>query len=293
MAGGDGGAQEPFDASDLQAGQADRIATIEAAFERHWRHFGLYPGASLRDEDGVLWFESPIRHLPYNWVIRTQIPVDLDVNAVIDRVAATFRARDVPFMWIQRPSDRPVDLAQRLAVQGLDLVEDVTGMDLDLNDWQSDPNTSHAELRVVDAPGADPRGLRDYEELIRTYWSVPEEQRHLIETLNRYWTAERSLGFRLVAYLEGRPVGKAFVNLEDVPSWVAIFGVAVRPEARGQGIATALMNEAIARGQAAGARRAVLDSSSMALGLYRRMGFVERCKLPIFASAALFGTHHH
>ena len=53
------------------------------------------------------------------------------------------------------------------------------------------------------------------------------------------------------------------------------------------------MTEAIARGKAAGARRAILHSSSMALSMYTRMGFVERCKLPVFATAALFGTHHH
>jgi len=271
----------------------DRVAVIEAAFERHWRHFGGYPGASLRDEDGVLWFESPIRHLPYNWVIRTHIPGDRDPDAVIDRVAASFRARDVPFMWVQRPSDRPVNLDHRLSVQGLDLVETAAGMDLDLDDWQPEPNKSDAALVHVDGPDADAQGLHDYEELIRTYWSVPEDERHMIQTLNRHWTGERSPGVRLVAYMDGQPVGKCFANFEDLPAWVAIYGVAVRPEARGHGVATALMNEAIARGKAGGARRAVLHSSSMALSMYTRMGFVERCKLPVYATGALFGTHHH
>ena len=280
-------------ASAAGAALDDRVAVIEAAFERHWRHFGGYPGASLRDEDGLLWFESPIRHLPYNWVIRTQIPDAVDADEVIARVAAAFRARDVPFMWVQRPSDRPADLDRRLSMHGLDLVETATGMDLDLDDWEPEPNRSDAELVQVDAPGADEQGLRDYEELIRTYWSVPENERHMIEALNRHWTGERSPGVRLVAYLDGQAVGKCFANLEDLPSWVAIYGVAVRPEARGHGVATALMSEAIARGRAAGAKRAVLHSSSMALSMYRRMGFVERCSLPVFATAALFGTHHH
>jgi GNAT superfamily N-acetyltransferase len=271
----------------------ERVAAVEASFERHWRHFGGYPGARLRDEDGVLWFESPIRHLPYNWVIRTRIPEDRDPDAIIERVAAGFRARDVPFMWVHRPSDRPADLDRHLAGHGLDLVETALGMDLELDGWRAEPNRSHAVLVPVDAPGADEQGLADYEELIRTYWSVPEEERHLIRTLNRHWTGERSPGVRLVAYLDGQPVGKCFVNLEDLPSWVAIFGVAVKPEARGHGVATALMNEAIARGRKQGARRAVLQSSSMAVSMYRRMGFVERCRFPVFATDALFGTHHH
>ncbi len=271
----------------------DRVADIEAAFERHWRHFGGYPGASLRDEDGVLWFESPIRYLPYNWVIRTRIPDSLEPDPVIARIAETFRARDVPFMWVQRPSDRPLDLDRRLPIHGLDLVETATGMDLDLDGWKPEAKPSDAQLVQVDAPGAVEDGMRDYEELIRTYWSVPENERHMIETLNRHWTGERSPGIRLVAYVDGQPVGKLFANFEDIPSWIAIYGVAVKPEARGNGVATALMTEAIARGKASGAWRAILHSSSMALSMYTRMGFVERCKLPVFATAALFGTHHH
>ena len=273
--------------------EAERVAAIEAAFERHWRHFGGYPGASLKDEDGILWFESPIRHLPYNWVIRTRVAVDADPEPIISRVAASFRARDVPFMWIQRPSDRPHDLDRRLPTHGLDLVETATGMDFDLEGWTPEPNSSGAELRQVDAAAADPQGLRDYEELIRTYWSVPENERHMIETLNRHYTGERNPAFRLVAYLDGNPVGKLFCNTEDVPAWIAIYGVAVLPEARGRGIATALMHEAMSRGLAAGAARCILHSSTMALSMYRRMGFVERCRLPVFATGALFGTHHH
>jgi GNAT superfamily N-acetyltransferase len=272
---------------------AERVGAIEAAFDRHWRHFGGYPGASLFDEDGVLWFESSIRYLPYNWVIRTQIADDADPEPIMGRVAARFRARDVPFMWIQRPSDRPVDLERRLPALGLDLVETAIGMDLDLDGWRPESNGSGVDLRQVDAPGADEQGLRDYEELIRTYWSVPEHERHMIEALNRHWTGGRSPGFRLVAYLDRHPVGKLFCNTEDLPDWIAIYGVAVRPEARGRGIATALMSEAIYRGIAAGADRCILHSSTMALSMYRRMGFVERCRLPVFATGPLFGTHHH
>jgi ribosomal protein S18 acetylase RimI-like enzyme len=263
---------------------------VEQAFETHWRHFGLYPGAGLCDEDGVLWFESPIRHLPYNWVIRTRIPADRDADAVLERVAATFRVRDVPFMWIHRPSDEPPDLGERLLALGLSLGETATGMDLELADYEPRPNRTGAQ--VVET-GDDEARLQDYEELIRTYWSVPDSDRHHIQTLNRYWTGERSPGVRLVAYLDGVPVGKLFMNTEEAPSHVAIYGVAVKPEARGRGIAGALMDDALARAIAAGARRCVLHSSEMALPMYTRMGFVARCLLHVYATRAIFETHHH
>lgn len=267
-----------------------RAAVVEQAFETHWRHFGLYPGASLRDEDGVLWFESPLRHLPYNWVIRTRIPDDRDSDAVIERVATGFRDRDVPFMWIHRPSDQPADLGDRLLAQGLSLGETATGMDLDLDSYEPSPNRSDAE--VVETEDDDAR-LQDYEELIRTYWSVPEGDRHYIHTLNRHWTGARSPGVRFVAYLDGAAVGKLFMNTRAAPAHVAIYGVAVTPEARGRGVARALMDEALTRAKRQRARRCVLHASEMALSMYLRMGFVARCLLPVYSTRAIFETHHH
>jgi GNAT superfamily N-acetyltransferase len=266
------------------------VEAIESAFVAHWRHFGGYPGASLHESEGVTWFESDIAHLPYNGVIRSRIAPDAEIKDVVTHVAGRFRLRHVPFMWVQLPNDRPPGLSLELARQGLDMVEEATGMDLDLSLWRDEPNHSPAEVRVV----ADDAGMTDYEELIRTYWSVPPEDREKIRTLNRYWgTPEKSPGQRLVAYLDGKPVGKCFVNLMQVPDRVAVYGMAVLPEARGQGIATALMNRALDIGRRAGAQRAVLHSSHMARPLYARMGFVARCRLCVYATGPLFGTHHH
>jgi ribosomal protein S18 acetylase RimI-like enzyme len=268
----------------------EATSAIDASFERHWRHFGLYPGAALQDQDGVLWFESPIRHLPYNAVIRTRLPDDVDAETVVARVVERFKSRDVPFMWVQRPSDRPVHIDRLLAPHGLDLVETAIGMQLDLSSWGPDAASTDAE--IVDI-GNDPEGLLAYEELIRTYWSVPESERHMIETLNRWWTGERSPGIRLVAYLDGVPVGKLFANTEDYPDRLAVYGVAVKPEARGRGVATAMMSRALGHAKEHGVSRCVLHSSGMAHSMYRRMGFEDRCAFRVFATGAIFGTHHH
>ena len=268
--------------------QANRIGAIESAFVEHWSVFGGYPGAELHDERGIRWFESPIPHLPYNGVIRTTIADDVEPDAPIADVVARFHARDVPFMWVIRPSDRPEDLGRRLSTHGLDLVETATGMDLDLKGWV--PAGEPPLVRIVEA--TDPTVLADYETLIRTYWSVPEASRHLIERLNRHWTGPRSPGVRLVAYDGERPVGKLFLRLTQLPV-VSIYGVAVLPEARGRGVGTGLMTEALRRSVAAGATLAVLHSSAMARSMYRRMGFEERCEFPVYATAPIFGTHHH
>lgn len=264
------------------------LADIEEAFETHWRRFGLYPGARLFDEDGVLWFASPIAHLPYNAVIRSRIAEDR-AEAVAQRIDAGFRARNVPYMWVVRPSDSPASLGTTLSRMGLDMVETATGMDMDLADWKPGQLPHNATIVEV----ADDRTMSDYEELIRTYWSVPESEREMIRTLNRHWWGPRNPGARFVAYVDEKPIAKLFLNLSELPWRASVFGVAVLPEARGRGIATSMMDTAVSRACAAGAPRMVLHSSGMAKSLYQRMGFTARCQLLVYATDPVFGTHHH
>jgi hypothetical protein len=112
----------------------DVVTEIEEAFVAHWSIFGRWKHGELHDENGVLWFETPIKHLPYNGIIRTRIGGDADavVAAVIDR----FRTRGVQFFWLVHPSARPRDLSDRLAARGLQSVENATGMSLELTDWK-------------------------------------------------------------------------------------------------------------------------------------------------------------
>lgn len=264
------------------------VSEIEDAFESHWRRFGLYPGARLFDEDGVLWFESPIAYLPYNAVIRSRID-GRQADAVTERIDRVFRGRNVPYMWVVRPGDTPIDLGVRLSRLGLDMVEVATGMDLDLSGWQANRNATDTAIVEVD----DEKGMSDYEELIRTYWAVPDSGREMIRTLNRYWSGPRNPGVRFVAYDGGKPIGKLFLNLSELPGRASVYGMSVLPVARGRGLATTMMNLALQRAKSTGAAKMVLHASSMAKGLYQRMGFNERCQLLVYATAPVFGTHHH
>jgi len=83
------------------------------------------------------------------------------------------------------------------------------------------------------------------------------------------------------------------MNTTELPARVSVSGVAVRPEARGRGVATAVMNDLLGRAKVLGAARCVLHSSSMAISLYERMGFTPRCTFAVWATGPLFGTHQH
>jgi ribosomal protein S18 acetylase RimI-like enzyme len=60
------------------------------------------------------------------------------------------------------------------------------------------------------------------------------------------------------------------------------------PEARGRGVGGAITTTMIRRAREAGCGRVVLHSSERAVGLYRRAGFVDRCRLTVYATSPLW-----
>lgn len=68
--------------------------------------------------------------------------------------------------------------------------------------------------------------------------------------------------------------------------------MSVRPEARGRGIANALTTTLVNQAKELGCRRVILHSSEMALRVYERTGFVERCTLDFFATAPIWSGDH-
>ena len=164
------------------------------------------PFARLTNEDGVKWFETEIPHLPYNMVMQTRLDASADADQIVERVAGRFRERGVPYIWALHQLDRPDGLGGMLARQGLDLVETVTGMDLDLVAWEAEPSETDAE--IVNA-NYDEGALHEYIELIRTYWSVPESAQKLLETFNRAYLGDDAPGVRLVAALADGPSGSS------------------------------------------------------------------------------------
>jgi ribosomal protein S18 acetylase RimI-like enzyme len=266
----------------------ERVQAIDSALEVHWRLFGTYPGASLHEEHGLLWFESPIATLPYNGIIGTRLAGPIKIEAVAHAMIDHFARRHVPFFWLGRPSDSAPGFAGAMTEAGLRFTETITGMDLDLADWAAPQPPSAAEIVEVDSEGILSDGLRDYERLTSGYWGIEDDQRPLATALTRYYLGARNPGYRLVAYLDGRPVGKVFVQLLGMPQWTMIAGLAVIPGARGQGVARLLVQEALRRSQEAGAGRVVLHSTRMAMPLFDGLGFTARCEFGLHTTAEMF-----
>ena len=270
----------------MAGSRMDVVTEIEEAFVGHWSAFGRWRHGRLFDERGLLGFETPIKHLPYNAVIRTR--VDGDVHGIVEATAARFMARGVDFFWLVHPSATPADLGDRLAAHGLEAVEQATGMSLDLDDWDTAEPAPGAVYREV----LDDADLDAYGELNAAYWELPDEDARLVAEFHREWGPGRAPGHRYLALVEGAPVGKGYLSLAAPPGVAAIYGMTTRPEARGRGVASGLTATLLGRAKELGCRRVVLHSSNMAVAVYRRVGFVERCRFEIFATSPVW-THPH
>jgi ribosomal protein S18 acetylase RimI-like enzyme len=266
----------------MMAAHAD-IEAIEQAFVAQWSNFGHAPGGIFHEEGDLIWAEAPVPQLPYNAVIRTKL--GMDAEARIKQVINRFRERAAQFLWVVHPTAQPDDLIERLVAKGLSLVECPTGMSLDLTTWSDAPNSMKGPITYREV--TDEQGLQAYERLIDAYWELPEQSHPYVFGLSRWIHASRDRAARWVAYRDRQPVGKIYLSYLGAKDTAAIFGVYVSPTARGYGIASALSKLAISRAAKLGRTRVVLHSSEMAINVYRRLGFIDRCVLPFYATTAL------
>ena len=261
----------------------DDIAAIEQALINQWSIYGKAPGGTWHEEPDLVWAEAPIPQLPYNAVVWCQL--DDDSLPRIDQIIEHFRNRDVQFMWVVHPTATPDDLIDQLQARGLSHAEDVTGMALDLAGWS--PVLEARDTPVVYQEVNDEVSRRLYEELLMTYWELPSESQFYAAGMSEWSQHTGVPGKRWIALLDGHPVGKVYLSLLGSEDTAAIFGVFVKSEARGHGIAGILSQLAIDHASKLGFKRVVLHSSAMACNLYKKLGFEERCILHLYGTTSL------
>jgi GNAT superfamily N-acetyltransferase len=85
-----------------------------------------------------------------------------------------------------------------------------------------------------------------------------------------------------LAHLEGQAVGVA--SSFQAAGVVGLYFVLTVPQARRQGVATALTWHALQEARRLGYRIAVLGASETAVPLYSRLAFREYCRISLFRS---------
>ena len=263
--------------------KAEVIHQVELNLWETWANFGRGPGCTLHDESDALWFETPIPTMPYNTVLRFQVEGDIDRR--IGSLVKGYTDRNVTQLWIVHPSALPTDLPQRLVEHGLQEIEIAPCMARSLEDLPEPPPLP---------PGVEIREAIEESDLIELYglaawrWGVPEEYRpQLRKMIEKFEIGERGSNTRMwLALKDAVPISK--IGLYNGSGSAGIYGVATKPEARGLGIASILMNVAMQAAKEMGHRLAVLDSSPLAEKLYQRLGFITVAPLRLYSPVAAY-----
>jgi ribosomal protein S18 acetylase RimI-like enzyme len=85
---------------------------------------------------------------------------------------------------------------------------------------------------------------------------------------------------RYLLYVNDVPAAKAVTFCDD-ETVVGIYGVGTSASSRGKGLASVLMRFVLAKVPKS-VRTVALQSTPMAVGLYRRLGFTACCQIPTY-----------
>ncbi len=219
----------------------------------------------------IQWMITSIPFPLFNSVFPARLAPN-HINSAVQSIIMRARARDVPVLWWIGPQTQPADLGQYLEASGFTCVERAPGMAADLmalnEDWASVPGL---DIRRV----SDADTLREWCQVSVKGFEMPGF------VTGAFFDFINCLGTGLcgpyLAYLDSRPVA---TSLSILAAGVAgIYNVTTIPEARRKGIGTLITLTGLRDARAMGYRVGILQASEMGVGIYRRLGFHEYCRV--------------
>ncbi len=267
--------------------EALRVAVIDDLRASAVRRRAL-PCERIVDDPSLLAYSTDVASADVNHVVRADLgspggPIaDAAIAARIDDAITLFGGR--PFLWWVSAEDRPADLSDRLVGRGIEFLDEVPGMAMDLDDL-ADQDAAAAPPGFSVAPVLDAAALTEFHDVLTQ--GFPED-----------WTDERSAatimasthaialetGFlephgvpsRWIGRVAGRPV--TTTRLHTSAGVAGIYAVVTKADARRQGYGQAITRAVLVAARDAGLRIATLQASDAGRRIYERIGFREVCR---------------
>jgi predicted GNAT family acetyltransferase len=253
------------------------VAAIEVTLFDLMADFGRLPQAVLHDDSAIRWVMTGGPHPSLNQVIRTQWAA-AEIDASIEATLVPFKARQVPMSWWTTPTTRPADLGKHLEAHGLAHVGDWTGMAVDLLAMNED---LPAPVDLIIEPVGDERTMKEWSDTLTIGYQVPDFVGHAFAAVYSGLGFGEQQPWRFyLARLNREAVAVSAMFLTSQVAHIA--HVATVPAARGQGIGAAVTLAPLCEARRRGYRISVLQSSPMGVGVYRRIGFQEYCKMGLY-----------
>jgi predicted N-acetyltransferase YhbS len=241
------------------------------------------PSVEIEEREGYVLKNNDVSPYPlFGLVLRQRLEPEA-VPGAVDGARAWFRERGrARFAWAVADTATPADLADRLLDLGLEPNEGepvFAGMVLE----HEPPGTPRVEVRRVET--FEEQVAAD-EVAMDSFGLTEEEKAPARKGRRERWERAREdrRGDDFIALLDGRVVGSAGVNYNDVGLYLG--GGNVAPAARGKGVYRALVRArwdlAVARGTPA----LVTQAGKMSRPILERLGFRTVCEIRGFVDSS-------
>jgi GNAT superfamily N-acetyltransferase len=252
---------------------------VDALERNQWefiRGFAAVHGVEVVDDDRCLRVATGVPSPLFNPVLRANVAAD-DVGALVDEAREWYRRRRLPWSWYAGPASGPGRIVPELERRGFAKVTEPPGMAADLGGlYELDAGLPVRIERVADRRTVD---------IWFSVFAPSFELSRAATAAFRDLILAAGLGDdapmrNYLAFVGSEPVATG--SLVPAAGVGGIYNIATRANRRGRGIGRAitwaLMREAVELGY----QVAVLWSTTAGLPVYRRLGFVERVRVPTY-----------
>lgn len=253
------------------------ITAIEANYFERFRLFRYWSQAKVHDDPEMLWIITDISFPLFNSVLRARLSPD-SVDVAIEGAKARCASRNVPMLWWTGPTTRPTNLGKYLEAHGFTREEDAPGMAVDLlamnEELQAPPGL------VIEQVG-DVETLKQWYQVFKAFFGFPGYLENAwVDSFASVGFDARSSLCCYIGWLSEEPVATSFLVLGA--GVAGIYGVGTVPNARRQGIGTAMTLAPLRRARELGYRVGVLRSSEIGYSVYHKIGFREYCEMGLY-----------
>ncbi|PKN65978.1 MAG: N-acetyltransferase [Deltaproteobacteria bacterium HGW-Deltaproteobacteria-15] len=258
------------------------VASIEANLFGFFPFFGNLPTVETHIGSDWSWAITDFQYPLFNSILRARLDPE-KVDGYIEAAKSRASSRGVPLLWWIGPATRPADLGGRLAAHGFLHEGHAPGMAVRLCELSGNVPVP-SDLTIVEVQ--DATTIETWCHTAATGFEMSEA----VETGWRAWFLNIGLNPKLRHFLvlwKERPVATASLFLDS--GVAGIYNVATVHDARRLGIGAIITLRCLQEARAMGYRMAILHSSPMGVGLYRRLGFREYCKIDHYLFSPLPG----
>lgn len=254
------------------------ISAIERNLFKLSLNLGNVQGGCTYDGENIKWAYTG--GLAVNRIFPLKLNEE-NLREELSDVIARFKAWDVPFNVLLCPSTFPKDIDRHLVDYGLVFSRKWSGMALNLNGFCPEVKKI-PDIEIVKAE--DVETLKTWAktagECFGAFGKMLIDMQSLFVKLD---SKDNKNIFNYLALKNGVPIATCCLFKEGDTG--GLYWVGTLPEARGEGIATAIVVYALKEAISMGCSVSILQASDMGKGVYEKIGFKEYCNIDIYRNA--------